>query len=427
MNTIATHSNAADVIVVGGGIIGVTSAYELASRGYRTALVEAREGVALETSHANGALLTPSMCAPWNAPGICRSLAASLFSPHATMKLRLSALPSLAGWGVRFLRNSSRTRHAAATRASFVLAKYSVERTRELRERLGLCYDVSTRGTIKVFRDPSALEESFRLASMLEPLGLRFELLGCHATVHAEPALAEIADQIAGSLRFPEDESGDTHKFCEGLVASFERRGGVVNRGTRVLALLIERGIVTGVRLKDRVMSADRVVVAAGNAAADLAGRVGVRLPIRPVKGYTVTFDSVTGEMPTVPVIDDGLHAAVVPLGTRLRVAGTAEFAGPDLHVQTEGVQNLLNLLQAIYPRIAARLDPASGRRWAGLRPMSADGLPFIGATGIPGLYVNSGHGHLGWTQAVGSAHVLADAMMDRSTDIDSSPYRAAR
>jgi D-amino-acid dehydrogenase len=416
-----------DAIVVGAGLMGVATAHALLARGYRTTLVEAREGVALETSHANGAMLVASMPDPWNAPGVHRHLATSLFDPHSPMKLRLAAVPSLTTWGIRFLRNSTAARHAAATRANYALARYSVAQTRELRERLGLRYDASTAGTMKIFREAGAMEGPLALARMLAPLGLEFAVLDADGAVAAEPALADVHGQIAGALRFPGDEAGDAFTFCESLAAQFERGGGVVRRSTRVRGLTADRAGVTGVALERETLSAPLVVVAAGNGTERLVRSVGLRLPIRPAKGYTLTFDQAPAGSPRLPVVDDALHAAVVPLGSRLRIAGTAEFAGNDLSIRRERIENLVNLLRAMYPGIAARLDLAAGRPWTGLRPMSADGLPFIGATRIRGLYVNAGHGHLGWTLAVGSARLLADALDGRAPEIDPTPYAASR
>jgi D-amino-acid dehydrogenase len=413
------------VIVVGAGVIGVTTAYELSRRGCRTLLLEARNGVALESSYANGGLLTPGMSDPWNAPGIHRKIAASLLDPHAAMKLWPSAIPSLFWWGLEFLRNSNVTRHAAASRANFVLGKYSIERMRELRIRLGLEYCGASRGTMKVFRDSRSMDASLKLAEQLASLGLRFIVLDRDGAVAAEPALEGIREKLFGALRFPDDESGDAYEFCKALMFAFQRNGGTMNTSFRVTSIAVQRGIAVGVESETGRVLADKVIIAAGNAASDMMHRVGVSLSIKPVKGYTITFDvSHLDGCPILPVIDDALHAAVVPLGTRLRVAGTAEFAGMDFNVRPERIDNLLELLAALYPSISARLDRWSGRVWTGLRPMSADGLPFVGATSVEGLYVNAGHGHLGWTLAAGSAHLLADLIAGEPTAIDPAPYR---
>jgi D-amino-acid dehydrogenase len=390
--------------------------------------VEAHPGVAFETSHANGALLTPSMADPWNAPGVHRHLVASLFDRHSAMKLRLSAIPSLAGWGYHFLRHSNAVRHEAATKASFLLAKYSIAQLRLLNSCLSLRYDATKVGTLKVFRTLAAMEGPMALAMKLAPLGLRFEVLDADGAIAVEPTLAGIADQMAGAIRFPDDESGDARQFCEGLTNAFIQAGGIVRLGTHVAGIAVEGGAASGVCIASRVVRADAVIVATGNSSARLVRQFGMSLQIRPAKGYTVTFDaSHVQDKLSIPIIDDALHAAIVPIGTRLRVAGTAEFAGNDRRLSQDRIDNLFDLLGAVLPRIAKQLPRASALPWTGLRPMSADGLPFIGPTHVRGLHLNTGHGHLGWTLAVGSACLLADLIEGRQPEIDPTPYRTGR
>ena len=417
-----------DVIVVGGGVIGVASAYEFARRGCRTTLIEARAGVGLETSHANGGLLMPSMADPWNSPGVRRHIVSSLVSRHAPMRLRLGALPFLGSWGLRFLRHSRPSAYMAATRGSFVLARYSLERTRELRKCLSLDYDASTQGTLKLFRDERAMSDRLAIVEPLVKLGLRFEPLDGDGVVAAEPALAQVRAAIAGGMRFPDDESGDAFKFCKALKEQFERAGGEVVAARPVLGVLQERNRVTGVRTAAGDLRAEIVVVAAGNRTGALVRELRIPVAVRPVKGYTLTFD-VSGleGCPAIPVVDDALHAAVTPLGARLRLAGTAELAGNDLKIRRERIDNLVNFLGQLYPRLRARLNPSSGYAWTGLRPVSADGLPLIGPTRIPGLFLNTGHGHLGWTLANGSAGLLADLALGAPAAIDPAPYSPKR
>lgn len=414
-----------NVLVVGGGLIGLATAYECARRGLRTILVEAEDAVARGASHANGALLAPSLSAPWNAPGVLRQLLASLVDPHAAMKLRLRALPSMTGWGMRFLANATVDRHRAATRASFVLSRYSLDRTRNLRLALGLRSAASARGAIKLFRRRSAVSGPLALAEGLADLGLRCERLDAAQVVDAEPALAPIRDRIACALLFPDDESGDAHAFCLELRDAFAGIGGTLVLGRPARVLRIAGGRVAGVAIDGADLMADSVIVAAGHRSNDLLGQAGAKLPLCPAKGYTLTFPRIGTKGPERPVIDDALHAAVVPVGDRLRVAGTAEFAGDDSSLAAARIENLRMLLRGIYPELAATLGP--GEAWTGLRPMSHDGLPFIGATRMPGLYANTGHGHLGWTMAVGSAHLAADAIMGSQSSIDAAPYRPQR
>ena len=417
-----------DIVVVGAGVIGLTTAYELQRRGLKVALVEARKGVALETSHANGSILTPSISMPFNGPGVHRHLAASLLRGNASPGVRWSALPSLIGWGARFLRNSTAARFLAATKANYTLGRHSLGLLRGLRDELDLDYDASNRGTLKLFRSTAALESALELARVLEPLGLRCLTLDRAGTTAVEPELDSIVGQIAGAVHFPDDESGDAHKFCVALARRFEADGGRLIADSPVVNVETDRGRVSGVRINGTALASDRIVMSAGNATAGLVAPLGIRLAIRPVKGYTVTFDATHLERrPGLPVLDDDLHAGVVPLGGRVRLAGTAEFCGHDLSLDPARIRHLTGLLDDIYPRMAAQLDLDNGRPWTGLRPVSADGVPLIGESALRGLYLNAGHGHLGWTLAMGSAQLLADVMTGSRPMIDPVPYRANR
>lgn len=415
-------------IIVGGGLMGLATAQALLDRGETVTVIEAREGVALETSFGNAGMMTPSMGDPWNGPGVHRHLASSLFNPRSPMKLRLRALPSLTTWGIRFLRNSARDRHLAATEANFRLGSYSAEGTRRLRERLGLEYDAADRGTMKVFRDPAAMQAPLSLTRHLGTLGLPFRELDADAAVAEEPLLGDIRDQIAGALRFPDDAVGDSARFCTALGERLGAAGVAIRHSTRATRLVVERGEVRGVTTADGETLAGRVVVACGVWSPALLRSAGVSLPVKPAKGYSLTLD-MTGvpERPRIPVVDDAMHAAVAPIGDRLRIGGTAEFAGFDSALNPTRVDNLARLLRAIYPRIAAAVDFGKATAWTGFRPMSCDGKPFIGPAPVRGLYVNAGHGHLGWTHAVGSGELLADLMTGRSPAVDASPFRVGR
>jgi len=418
-----------DTIVIGGGLIGVAIANELAMRGQTVELLEAREGIALETSYANGGLMTPSMTDPWNSPGVINHLLASLFDPNSAMKVRISALPSLLTWGIKFLRSSRAAPHWNATLANYALASYSIRVTRELRERLSLQYEVSTVGTLKVFRSRVAMEGPVAIARKLAEHGLRYRLLDREATLDLESQLAPIGNHIIGSLHFPDDEVGDARLFCLALVQKFLNAGGKVRAGTSVERIETGRSGLLGIRANGALVKCQRVVVAAGNSSARLCRPLGISLPIRPAKGYSLTLYSPDDRAvwPHIAVVDDAMHAAVVPLGSRLRIVGTAEFAGDDYVVRPERVDNLLHLLEALYPRVAASVDRRSVQTWTGLRPMSADGVPFVGATHVRGVYLNAGHGHLGWTLAAGSARLLADLMLGVPPEIDSRPYLPMR
>jgi D-amino-acid dehydrogenase len=402
-------------LIVGGGLIGVTTLYELASRGHSALLFEAAEELATGASFANGAMLTPSMPDPWNAPGVWRHLVASLVDPSSAMKLHWSQLPSLALWGARFLAGSSRSRHDAATLRNFELCLSSLERTRQLARELGLEFDQAERGTIKIFESEDAMAGPLGLANRLSGFGLEFEHVDAAGAVAIEPQLGPIRHRIAGALHFPRDGIGDARRFVLALADKARALGGRIETGTTIHGFIREGNKVIGLRSNDRDYRGD-VILCAGVSTPRLARTAGVHVSVKPAKGYSLTVDarSLGNRMPRVAVIDDAMHAAVVPLGERLRFVGTAEFAGFDHSIKQVRIDNLITLFRRVYPELQAQLDLSAASAWAGLRPMSADGQPIIGATSKQGLWINCGHGHLGWTMACGSAQRLADAIEDR-------------
>ncbi len=412
-------------LIIGGGLIGVTTLHELAARGREVVLLEARDGLAEGASQANGGMATPSMPEPWNSPGVWRHLAASLFDPYAAMKLRFKAIPGLAFWGLQFLHGAQPRLHHAAAVANFALARYSLDRIRALTEQFGLDYDGADCGTMKIFESREAMTEPRRQAELLHSLGQPFEDLDTDGAIAHEPLLASVRERIAGALFFPADRVGDARKFTLQVAEHARRAGGDVRCGAGASELICERNRVTGVKLNTgEEMRADDIVVATGVDAPALTGPLGVRPPIQPAKGYSLTLTPPAGAvLPGLPVLDDAMHAAVVPLGERIRLVGTAEFAGADRTLRETRIDNLYRLFQRLLPDLAAQTPLSEGAPWTGLRPMSADGPPFIGPTKVGGLWLNCGHGHLGWTMSAGSASLLADQMEGVATAIDPSPY----
>lgn len=397
-------------IIIGGGLIGVTTLYELVSRGYEATLFEAEDELGLGASFANGGMLTPSMPDPWNGPGVARHLLASLFDPRSPMKLHLAQIPALFGWGLRFLAGSSRARHEAATLANYRLCARSLERTRALTKQLSLQFDQSDRGTLKIFESEAAMAGPLALAERLAKEGLRFEKLDAAGAVAKEPQLAPIANRIFGALHFPDDGVGDARKFVLALAERASELGATIKLGARVEGFIKRDGKVCGVRQGGKEHQGE-VVLCTGVWSPELAGEVGQSIPVKPAKGYSLSVDAgaLGNRMPRLPVIDDAMHAAVVPLGNRLRFVGTAEFAGFDRTIDQVRIDNLVSLFERLYPDLSGNIDLSRAKPWTGLRPMSADGRPIIRKSFKDGLWLNCGHGHLGWTMACGSAELLGD------------------
>jgi len=410
-------------IIIGGGLAGVTSFYELVTRGRRCLLLEAHDNVARGTSYANGGGLHPSLPDPWNSPGVGKHLLASLFQPDAAMRLSVGQIPKLMRWGSSFLYNSLPSRHAAITRANFQLAEYSTRRTEALQQFLNLDYGHAAPGTLKLFASAKERDEALRLAELLAADGLIYQALDREALVAREPSLDKAAD-VDGALYFPHDGIGDARFFCEQLAEIAQSKGGDIRLNTQVQSLLIENGKVSGVRLADDVIRGE-VVLCAGVDAPFLVKSIGHHLPIQPAKGYSLTFDaaSLPTGLPRHALVDPTTHITVSPLGDKLRILGMAEFIGFDRRIDPKRLALLQGFFKRLFPDLARHIDWAGGRGWAGLRPMSADGRPYIGASDTAGLWFNCGHGHLGWTKAVGSARILADLMSGRAPEIDAAPF----
>ncbi|HVH83159.1 MAG TPA: FAD-dependent oxidoreductase [Steroidobacteraceae bacterium] len=416
-----------EVIVVGGGLAGLASAYALHEAGYAVRVLERREDVALETSFANGGILTPSMPDPWNAPGVHWQLLRWLGREDAPMLLRPSRVLSYLGWGLQFLAASAPRSYEASMRANYRLCAYSLERLRTWRAVLGLEYAAGTHGTIEVYRDPGSFAHAVAEVRSLSSLGLVGTPLDPAGTARLEPLLDEIRADLAGAIHYPADESGDALLFCRALRERLEARGVKVSCTTPVRAVRVRAGRVAGVETGGGFVPGSDVVLAAGPWSRALLAACGVRVQVQPVKGYSLSIPIDPRAAPRHALSDDSLHAVMTPLGPTLRLAGTAEFSGWDTRLLQGRVESLWRLLAALNPTLARTVARSSARPWCGLRPMSADGRPYIGATPVAGLYVNTGHGHLGWTQAAGSAALLAQLMSGAPTAIDPRPFALSR
>jgi D-amino-acid dehydrogenase len=395
-------------LIIGSGLIGTASAYFLSRRGWEVTVLDRQDGPAQETSFANGSLLTPSMPEPWNAPGSWRVLLKSLGRSDSPLQLRWKALPQLAGWGTGFMRNSSAARYERNSVKNLKLALHSLEVLASIRQETGIEYGCVSHGSLRVIRDPATLERALVWAEQLRGEGLTFRCLTSDEMVAMEPALAPIAGRLAGGIHYPADEIGNAYKFTVGL-ADHARRGGVEFRfGTPVTGIEVRQGKAAAVLSGADRFTADCYIVAAGSYSPLLLKRLGVHVPVRPAKGYSITFERPQLDPPLrMPVADDDFHAVVVPLENVIRVAGTAEFTGYDLSLSEARIQNLMTLVKQVLPK--GGFERSQAKPWCGLRPTSVDGVPIIGKTPIGNLWLNTGHGHLGWTMAAGSGQLLSD------------------
>lgn len=398
------------IIIIGAGVIGSTTAYYLAKSGHDVEVIDRQNSPAMETSFANAGMLTPSMADPWNAPGIFKILVSTIGNPHSPFLLRLKALPSLMGWGLSFLNNSREKLYVKNIHRSADLAWYSVKLLDQLRDELKIEYDQITTGSIKVFRDMESLEKLAKLSEHLTPHGMTFEVLKGKDLLKVEPSLEPVIDKLAGGVHFPDDQAGNAYKFTCEIEKEAVKLGAKFHYNVNVEKILKRHNNISAIRTSSGDMSADKYILCAGSFSTPLAKSLGINVPVRPAKGYSITvpLNGWNGG-PRMPIIDDGFHAAISPLGDVLRIAGTAEFAGLDQTLTSERLENMYDLLGEIYPDFEPYFEKDKVIEWAGLRPISVDGSPYLGKTKIANFLINTGHGPLGWTMAAGSAKILTD------------------
>ena len=413
------------VVVLGAGVIGVTSAWELAKAGHEVTVIDRQLAPALETSFANAGEVSPGYSAPWAAPGIPAKALKWMFMKHAP--LIVQPRPDLAklGWLAQMLGNCTSAAYKVNKGRMVRLAEYSRDCLIALRDETGIDYDQRMEGTLQLFRSQKQVEAAAKDIAVLQADGVPFEVLDRAGCLAAEPGLAGAADRIAGGLRLPNDETGDCFKFTGALAALAEARGVVFRYGVEITRLATAGGRIVSVATSAGPVTADAFVVALGPHAPRLLAPLGIRLPVYPVKGYSITLPIVAADRaPVSTVMDETYKVAITRLGDRIRVGGLAEIAGFDLSLPPA---RRATLEKSVGELFAGAGDAAQATFWCGLRPMTPDGTPVVGRTGMANLYLNTGHGTLGWTMAAGSARVLADAVSGRAAEIDASDLGLAR
>lgn len=404
------------ITVLGAGVIGVASAYWLTKAGHQVTVLERREGAGLETSWGNGAIIHVSSVQPWAAPGVPLKVLKWLGQEDAPMLLRLSALPRMWRWGLGFLAASASARHQQGAKSNLELALLSARSMAEIRAETGVRYDYAGHCVLKTFADAASFEAAAIAHEALAPYGLVTERLDRAACVAREPTLAPVGDGIAGGLYFPQDEVGDCNKFSQGLAAWCAAQGVTFHFDTTVQDIVLRQGRVAAVASSMGEIESDAVVVALGSHSPAMLRRHGIAVPVYPVKGLSVTAPrSVWPEGPRNAILDDTRKFALTPLGDRYRIVGSAEVADFDTTPSPTRIAALMRNVASMFPQLAGADQAEGAVRWAGLRPMVPDGRPRIGATRIPGLYLNTGHGHTGWTMAAGSGRRLAEILDGRS------------
>ncbi len=417
------------VVVLGGGVIGVTTAYYLAKDGHAVTVVDRQPGAALETSYANAGEVSPGYSAPWAGPGVPLKAIKWMVMKHSPLVIRPRMDPRMWTWLAQMLRNCTAARYAVNKGRMVRLAEYSRDCLRDLRVETGITYDDRTQGTLQLFRTAKQVDAAADDIAVLKQYNVPFEVLDPAGCIQAEPALAAVREKIAGGLRLPGDETGDCHLFTQRLAALAAGLGVEFQYDTAIRRLHTDGRRITHVTTDKGELTADTFVLALGSYSPLLLKDVGISIPVYPVKGYSITVPITDpSAAPESTVMDETYKIAITRLGDRIRVGGTAEIAGYDLTLHAERRAALEHSVSDLFPRGG---DVSKAEFWTGLRPMTPDGTPVIGHTPYANLFLNTGHGTLGWTMSCGSGRLLADLVGGRAPQtetqgLDESRYRAA-
>lgn len=403
------------VIVLGGGVIGISTAYYLARSGAEVTVLDRQEGPALETSFANAGQVSPGYSTPWAAPGIPLKAMKWMFQKHAPLAIRLDGSLFQLRWMAQMLRNCSPERYAVNKERMMRVAEYSRACLQQLRADTGIQYEQRTGGTLQVFRTQAQLDAVQRDIDVLRECNVPFELLSRDQLARAEPALAQARDRLVGGLRLPKDETGDCHMFTNQLAELARGLGVDMRFEQKVDGLLAEGDRIVGVRVNGQVLKADRFVLAFGSYSRQALAPLGIDLPVYPVKGYSLTVPLVDPALaPQSTVLDETYKIAVTRFDDRIRVGGMAELGGYDLRLDPARRATLELVVDDLFPGG----DVSRATFWTGLRPMTPDSTPIVGATRYPNLFINTGHGTLGWTMACGSGRLIADLVTGQRPEI---------
>ena len=406
------------ILVLGGGLAGVGAAYYLARDGHEVEILERHPHAASETSHANAGLLAPGHAYAWTSPQAPLTLLRSLVQPDQALRLQLAAVPGLWRWGLSFLAQCTNARARANTVRKVRLCRYSMECLREVIEESAIEYDRLARGNLYVYRTEASFAAGIEHMRLLQEQGVELRILERGDIGAVEPALAPVLDRVAGAVHSPGDESGDPCTFTRALARYCESRYGVtLTFGAALRGIEASAGRIDAVHTDAGVRRADLYLLALGCDSAAVARRIGVRLPIYPVKGYSVTLPARDGDgMPTMGGLDEDHLVAYAPRGSRRRLTGTAEFAGSGAGSRERAFATIFRVARELFPPAAYYAKP---NYWSCLRPMTPEGPPILGPSPIANLHLCTGHGHMGWTWACGTGRIVADLVAGRDPGID--------
>lgn len=414
-----------DIVVLGGGVVGVTSAWYLAKAGHKVTLLERRDGVALETSHANAGQISPGYASPWAAPGIPLKAAKWLLQKHAPFTVRPTSDPFQLRWMLKMFANCTPAAYAVNKGRMVRLAEYSRDCMKLLRDELALDYEGRQLGTLQLFRSTAQRDASQRDIEVLEEYGVPYQSLDADGCEEVEPALARVRGKVVGGLRLPGDETGDCFRFTQALADEARRLGVNFVFNCAIDEVELAQGRAVAVRAGEQRFKADAIVCALGSYGTGFLRPLGIELPVYPVKGYSLTLPMTDAAgAPRSTVLDETYKVAITRFDERIRVGGMAELSGFNLALNPRRHDTLAMVVRDLFPQ-GGDLEQASF--WTGLRPMTPDGTPLVGPSPIPGLWLNTGHGTLGWTMAAGSGRLLSDLISGSAPAISDEGLTLAR
>jgi D-amino-acid dehydrogenase len=413
------------ILVLGSGVIGVTSAWYLNEAGHEVVVLDRQPAVAMETSFGNGGQISWGSATPWAGPTIPWLALSWLFKPHSPLVMRPRLDPAMWRWLFQMLGQCTRARFALNRERMLRLSRYSHACLTELRAKTGIEYDRSGTGLLVLHRTQRSLNAAIKDDVMLSQLGIPSEVFDRAACIRHEPALARVAQKLAGGIYFPQDESGDCRKFTQELAQRAQQKGVRFVSEVSIRQLLDSGDGIRGVLTSRGEFTADAYVVACGSYSPLLLRPLGIRLPVYPIKGYSLTAPIADEAIaPQGTVTDETYKVVVTRLGDRIRAAGTAELAGYDLTLRPSRLATITHVVRDLFPGAA---DFSRIEQWCGLRPMTPGNPPLLGATPFKNLFLNTGHGTQGWTMACGSGRAVADFISGRPSEISLPDYALAR
>jgi D-amino-acid dehydrogenase len=413
------------VLILGSGVIGVTTAYYLSCAGHRVTVVDRASGPAQDTSFANAGQISPAAAAPWAAPGLpLKALKWMLQKHHAPLRIAPDGSLLQWRWLWQMLRNCSQPRYAVNKERMVRLAEYSQACLQTLRAASGIEYEYRQLGLTRLFRSQQQLDDAAADCELLRQNELPFALLTPEQLHRVEPALAGVRHKFTGALHMPGDETGDCRLFTARLAAMAQDLGAQFHYDARVHRIVMHGDVIAGVQCGDKLMSADRYVVAMGAYSTGLLKGL-LDIPVYPMKGYSITMPiDDAAAAPRSAILDDTYKIAITRFDQRLRAGGMAAFSGFNRFLDPKKRRTIEMVVNDLFPGAG---NTAAASFWTGLRPMTPDGTPIVGATRVRNLYLNTGHGTLGWTMACGSAKLIADLISGRTPDIPAADLSLAR